>query len=183
MLLPPDFHCNKLTKKVLRIIVMCFGILITFAIPFSFFKPSFYFISGFLMIIASLIFITCFYSKIFFISKKTLHLKNVHVENAESDDISVKNTKQKLKFLSETKLAKHCFLLVLVLLACFLPGVITTAISVDSRLEAKTIFGSFPNWVLLLQLSNHSLNSIVLFWKRVDLRKGGKKVIRDIISA
>ena len=167
----PLRHRTLITKK--RVIIsMCLGggfIIFTFT-PLSFLQTSF--TGRFLSTsqVCFLIFSTFVYTKIF------ITIKQRKIPGNSEDSTRCFNRRT---FLKEIKLVKSCFLAVLCFFVCFLTSVLLPYI---------TTSGSFLYKILrplatLSVLVNSSLNSIIFFWTRPQLRNEALTVAKHICTS
>jgi hypothetical protein len=92
------------------------------------------------------------------------------------------NASTKARLLKELKIAKSCFLVVVVSLVCSLPSLILNGVL---NLETNFLVDTLQKWSYLFNLFNSTANSLIFFWRNKTLRTEGMnriKIIRDSLS-
>ena len=92
------------------------------------------------------------------------------------------NASTKARLLKELKIAKSCFLVVVVSLVCSLPSLILTGVL---NLETNFLVDTLQKWSYLFNLFNSTANSLIFFWRNKALRNEGMnriKIIRDSLN-
>jgi hypothetical protein len=121
------------------------------------------------------------YTKIFCFrikNSRSPHGKHVQVVNVAERT----NASTKARLLKEIKIAKSCFLVVVVSLACSLPALVLTGFI---NLETNFLVDTLQKWAYLINLFNSTANSLIFFWRNKALRTEGLnrvKIIRDSLS-
>lgn len=87
---------------------------------------------------------------------------------------------KKKTYLREIKLAKSCFMIVLLFIFSFLPLSIVYVFFADQM--TPTTFRIVQSWCLTLATLNSSLNSVIFFWTRAVLKKEAKKIFGKICA-
>jgi hypothetical protein len=89
------------------------------------------------------------------------------------------NASTKARLLKELKIAKSCFLIVVVSPVCSLPSLILTGVL---NLETNFLVDTLNKWSYLFNSFNATANSLIFFWRNKALRTEGMnriKIIRD----
>jgi hypothetical protein len=77
------------------------------------------------------------------------------------------NSNTKARLLKELKIAKSCFLVVVVSLACSLPSLVLNGFL---NLETNFLVDTLQKWLYLINLFNSTANSLIFFWRNKALR-------------
>jgi hypothetical protein len=109
------------------------------------------------------------YIRIFLAAKRSHSLQNP--PNAIAGEVSRTEKKNNLK---ELKLAKSCFMIVLVFAFSFLPMSIISILTEQQVGNAKQRAVRF--WCITILMLNSSLNSVIFFWSRPQLRKEAMEI-------
>ena len=167
--LHPIIHRTTVTRGILLRLLLCVWSICAFVLMLSFLtsgNPLQYFGT---ICCALLILITVYcYTRIAFaviLSRRRRHGFNT-------------DTKDKLHFLKELRMAKSSFLIALCYLICYIPSLLILGI-MRENLSISTIFFASP-WCLIFLMLNCVLNSVVFFWRSTSLRKEAKNVLRNI---
>ena len=169
----PLVHRVKLTKKKLfsYFFSACVACTVTYLTLFCAMK-----IRRLVTTICVLLFLIStvyFYVRIFLAASNTYSLQNP--QNAIAGEESATKKKKNLK---EIKLAKSCFMIVLLFVFSFLP------VSIISILNAEQLgaveFKIARSWCVTILMLNSSLNSVIFFWARPLLRKEALKIFGKI---
>lgn len=169
----PFVHrCYVTRRKLLTyVIIFCLFCVILFAISFVYKKPLLIF-SG--VIVVVFIITTVFsQTRIFLVAKKASGQIAIDVNTARTD-LSLQNRNRR-RFLSELKLAKSCYFIVICYLVCYLPANILV------RLITMDFFDRvvFRTWTVTFVMLNSSINSVIFFWTNRVLRHEAKMVLRS----
>ena len=169
----PFVHRTHVTKKRILKYECCAGFLILaalFIMPESV-SDVFELMFMFAEALFSLVLLVFVYTRIFITARKSIRSVNGPVGNAVADN-SGKSSKG--SFLKEVKLAKSCFLVVCTFGLCYLP-LMALLLSLNA-LNAEML-EMLWSWALCLSFLNSSLNSIIFFWSKKQLRKEVKKLL------
>lgn len=169
----PLVHRTKVTKRRM-FMFFCFASLLSSLIFSSFAErdlslPRITFTTGGIMCLLFIIFV---YISIFLTARKRLNPRNRPGVAALKDD---SQTKLKIRFIRELKLAKSCFLVVCTFGFCFLPSMILAS-SLFSYVERDTFLGIW-SWAHFSSGLNCCFNSLIFFWSKPVLRKEATKVL------
>ena len=176
--LHPVVHRNQITKTSLEVYVCISAVVILLMMAISLVYSELYFVFGAVNICISLILITFFYTRIFQSARRRFRLETRPGHVLVQHNLSEKKRKQ--QFLKELKIAKSCFLVVVVFLLCVTPVCIVSVLSLTVSPKMLPLFRVFQSWAITISLLNCSLNSIVLFWTRATLRKEAVNVLKKI---
>ncbi|CAB4009856.1 Hypothetical predicted protein, partial [Paramuricea clavata] len=92
------------------------------------------------------------------------------------------NASTKARLLKEFKIAKSCFLVVVVSLVFSMPSVVLAGFF---NLKTNFLAETLQKWSYLLILFNSTANSLIFFWRNKALRTEGMnriKIFRDSLS-
>jgi hypothetical protein len=178
--LHPLVHRNVMTKTVMEVYLGISAVVIVLMMATSLAYPKLYFIFGPVNICISLLLMAFFYTRIFQKARKRSRLQVLSGPFLVQHN--PRERKKKQQFLKELKIAKSCFLLVVVFVLCVVPVSIVSALSPGVSTKMLPRFRVFQSWAITICLLNHSLNSVVLFWTRPTLRREAKLVMRKICA-
>jgi hypothetical protein len=179
--LHPLVHRNVMTKTVMEVYLGISAVVIVLMMATSLAYPKLYFIFGPVNICISLLLMAFFYTRIFQKARRRSRLQAL-ISGPFLVQHNPCERKKKQQFLKELKIAKSCFLLVVVFVLCVVPVFIVSALSPGVSTKMLPRFRVFQSWAITICLLNHSLNSVVLFWTRPTLRREAKLVMRKICA-
>ena len=172
----PIFHRTKVTKgHLLKCLIVMW--LFTGALVVAFLFYPFDVLVKFLtvemvLITAALVYI---YSKIYFTSRRSFeNFRRTNRSNSLSQDQGNSQSERK-QHLRNIRLVKSCFIVVMCYCTCFLPFTILNASFLKNN-HGKLI----RPWLLTLNLSNSTFNSLIFFWRNKLLRREAKRVLKQM---
>jgi hypothetical protein len=125
--LHPLVHRTRMTKTSLKTYICLSAVAIIVMMAISLVYPKLYFVFGTVNICISQTLIAFFYTRIFQTARRRFRLENrpghALVEHNPSEE------KRKQQFAKEIKIAKSCFLIVVVFLLCVVPVSIVSVLS------------------------------------------------------
>ena len=121
------------------------------------------------LIITFVILNTLVYTRIYFVVLKIARLNKAQDVNARTQ-----NSNKRQTFLNEVKQAKSCFLVLLCFFICFLPLPLSTLILREKNFNYMVS----QVWCCTLIILNSSVNSIIFFWTKKELRIQALQVLR-----
>ena len=125
-----------------------------------------------LLIMAALVYI---YSRIYFTSGRSF--ENFRRTNRRNSSPQNQGTQSERKQnLRNKRLVKSCFIVVMCYCTCFLPFAILNVSFIKSN-RGKLI----SPWLLTLNLSNATFNSLIFFWSNKLLRREAKRVLKQML--
>ena len=174
----PLFHRTKITKgRLLKcsIVLWLFTTALVVAFVFYPFDVLVKFLTvEMLLIMAALVYI---YSRIYFTSKRSFqNFRRTNRINSSSQGQGTSQSERK-QHLRNIKLVKSCFIVVVCYCICFLPFTILN-VSFLKNNHGKLI----RPWLLTLNLSNSTFNSLIFFWRNKLLRREAKRVLKQMFS-
>ena len=92
-------------------------------------------------------------------------LKIARSDKAQERNVTKQNSSKRQSFLSEIKQAKTCFLVLICFVLCFLPLALAGFFTFDGFDIAV-----HQTWSLTLIMLNSSVNSLIFFWTKKELR-------------
>ena len=174
----PIFHRTKVTKerllKCLMIMWLFTGALVLAFVFYPFDVLEKLLTVEMLLIMAALIYI---YSRIYFTSRISFeNFRRTNRINSSSQGQGTSQSERK-QHLRNIKLVKSCFIVVVCYCICFLPLTILN-LSFLKNNHGKII----RPWLLTLNLSNSTFNSLIFFWRNKLLRREAKRVLKQMFS-
>ena len=172
----PIFHRTKVTKgRLLKcsIVLWLFTTALVVAFVFYPFDVLVKFLTvEMLLIMAALVYI---YSRIYFTSGRSF--ENFRRTNRRNSSPQNQGTQSERKQnLRNKRLVKSCFIVVMCYCTCFLPFAILNVSFIKSN-RGKLI----SPWLLTLNLSNATFNSLIFFWSNKLLRREAKRVLKQML--
>lgn len=176
--LHPFIHRTKITKKKLLFHVFhsCVSHTVTVLIFYVYMTVRRLVIAT--VIPVFLVGTTYIYVRIFLVARK--RLMATQNPNAIAGQGNKSAMDKKKTYLREIKLAKSCFMIVLLFIFSFLPLSIVYVFFADQM--TPTTFRIVQSWCLTLATLNSSLNSVIFFWTRAVLKKEAKKIFGKICA-
>ena len=173
--LHPFFHRTKITKKKLLFHVFhsCVSHTVTVLMFYVYMTVRRLVIAT--VIPVFLVGTTYVYVRIFLVERK----RPIATQNPIAGQGNKSAMDKKKTYLREIKLAKSCFMIVLLFIFCFLPLSIVYVFFAD---RMSPTFRIVQSWCLTLATLNSSLNSVIFFWTRAVLRKEAKKIFGKICA-
>ena len=178
--LHPLVHRTRMTKTSLKTYICLSAVAIIVMMATSLVYPKLYFVFGTVNICISLTLIGFFYTRIFQTARRRFRLENRPGHQFRGTNPSEEKGKQ--QFAKEIKIAKSCFLIVVVFLFCVMPVSIVSVLSPNVRPKMLPLFRVIQSWAITITLLNHSLNSIIFFWTMAMLRNNAKNVLKKIFA-
>ena len=172
----PIFHRNCVTIRSSVIFLTVVGLIPLSAVVSLIFDLN---ISLFIAVVA---FIgcsgICFMNiRIFQVAKRVLMPKaRIQINEEEQERNSVKHRENTAIFLRHLKMTKMCLLVVSCLFICYLPNGIVLVLwtekskTLDNKVQAAV-------WTTTLVSINSTINCLIFFWTRKELRKEWKKAM------
>jgi hypothetical protein len=169
----PYSYSTEVTKKrIVTFIGACFAVEISVFI-LSLWSPHFLHVYVVLKHILLFLCIASAYTRIYLVIRKVSRSQLKPQDPSSNENL----TKMKL-FLVEFKQAKACLIVVV---CFFVLSVLPVAICFPlSHILNKFQDLAMRGWVLMLNLSNSSANSIIFFWTKTMLKKESIKVWKSI---
>ena len=175
----PIFHRTKITKgRLVKCLILLWLLAAAIVVALLFSRPDIIvqFLSvKMLLCMATLLFI---YVRIYFTSRRCFtNFRKTYKRNAASrqgKDVSHSERKQHLHNL---KLVKSCFIVVVCYCICFLPLTVLNATHVKKHNPVNDLIHP---WLITLNLSNSSLDSLIFFWRNKLLRKEAWKILKQL---
>ena len=178
--LQPLAHRTKITKARVKMYLYVSTFVILLMMVVSVVYTKLYYIIGAVNTGISLIFIAFFYTRIFQEARKRIRL-----ENRPGNVVVELNSYEKRRyqqFTKEIKLARSCFVVIVLFLICFIPAFVVLVLSIDISPKALPKFRMFQSWAVSIYFLNHSMKSIIFFWRTAMLRKEAENVMSKIIA-
>ena len=158
--LHPYAYNTKVTKGRILTYVCCGSFLIILLVGISLRIRHVITFFSILLIILFFILNTFVYTRIYAVVLKIARSDKVRANNGREE-----NSTKRQKFLSEIKQAKSCFLVLACFVICFLP------LPFGEMLRGKGVdYVVHQSWSMTLIMLNSSVNSIIFFWTKKELR-------------
>ena len=172
-ILHPIFHRTKLTKKKLLFHVGhgCISHTVTVVMLYVYVNVRRLVIA--IVIPVFLLETMYVYLRIFLVARKRPALSPPIAVAGQSSSEST--MKAKKNYLREIKVAKSCFMIVFLFIFSFLPLSVVYIWFADKM--TPTTFRIVQSWCLTVAMLNGSLNSVIFFWTRPELRTEAKKIV------
>ena len=172
----PIFHRTKVTKgRLLKCLIVLW--LFTTAIVVALLFYSIVVLVKFLtvemlLIMAALVYI---YTRIYFTSRRSFeNFRKTNRSNSSSQDQGTQSERK--QNLRNIRLVKSCFYVVVCYCICFLPFTVLNDNFLNNN-HGKLI----RPWLLTLNLSNSTFNSLIFFWRNKLLRREAQRVLKQMI--
>lgn len=166
--LHPYAYTTKVSKG--RIVVYeccgCFLIILLFCVSLPLKSVLTYFSS--FLILVFFILNAYVYSRIYMVVVKIARSDKVQNRNLRHQDSSKRKT-----FIDEIKQAKSCFLVLMCFVVCFLPLALSGIVR-----PSGFNYVLYQVWSMTLIMLNSSLNSLIFFWTKKELRVQALRVVR-----
>ena len=172
----PIFHRTKVTKgrllKCLTVLWLFTGALVVAFVFYPFDVLEKFLTVEMLLIMAALVYI---YSRIYFTSKRSFqNFRRTNRINSSPQDQGTSQSERE-QHLRNIRLVKSCFIVVVCYCICFLPFTVLNDNFLNNN-HGKLI----RPWLLTLNLSNSTFNSLIFFWRNKLLRREAKRVLKQM---
>ena len=167
--LHPYSYKTLVTKRRILISFAVVGFLCAAHAIFMFDGPR---ISTTIIMLSFFLFIGYAYTRIYLVVRKL-----DRAENKPAGCVSQDHYSRRRRLLREIKLAKCCFIVVILYGVFMLPSSLSTLFA---RLGVSR--GVYNCWLFTLYIINSSINSVTFFWTKALLRAEAWKIVKSIFS-
>ena len=173
----PIFHRTKVTKgRLLKCLIVVWFPSVALVVTFIFYPFDVlnkFLTVELLLVMAALVYI---YARIYFASRRSFeNFRRTNGSNSSSEGQDASQSERK-QHLHNIRLVKSCFIVVVCYCICFLPVTILKL----SFLKHNQSINLIITWLLTLNLSNSTFNSLIFFWRNKLLRHEAQRVLRKM---
>ena len=170
--LHPYAYSTKVTKGRILIYECCGSFLIILLVGISLPLKNVITVFSIFLIVIFLILNTFVYTRIYIVVLKIARSDKVQTSNLREE-----NSTKRQQFLGEIKQAKSCFLVLACFVVCFLPLPFGEFIKVDTVENFV-----HQSWSMTLIMLNSSVNSIIFFWTKKELRMQALQLLSRTVA-